>query len=62
MATCQKKLQTGTGVRECALPAPYLCVLPATYTRYGRLAERTEYRCLEHREGEWVRVRGGHDQ
>lgn len=47
---------------ECGRPAAYLCVLPATYTVRGRLAERTEYRCLVHREGEWVRVRGESEQ
>ncbi len=58
MATCQKFVPVGNNVVRCAREAVYLCMLPETYTRTGREAARTEYRCEIHKEGEAVRLRG----
>ena len=58
MATCQKKIQTGTAVVECGRPAAYLCTLPATYTVRGRVGQHEEYRCEQHKEGVAWKVGG----
>ena len=58
MATCQKKIQTGTAVVECGRPAVYLCTLPTRYTLAGRQDITAEYRCEGHRDGTAVRLRG----
>lgn len=59
MATCQKKIQTGTAVVECGRHARWLCLLQSTFNALeGRTQPHIEYRCEQQREGEAQRVRG----
>lgn len=59
MARCQKYIRIGGGgVVQCKNEAAYLCVLPMTYTQFGRAGDRTEYRCEEHKKGKAWRLRG----